>query len=106
MVKNFSDIDPLDTSNLDQGDVDDLYKSQVRGIVKSYIDQFDVFSEIIQNSLDAIELRIKEESNFDPKLWITIDLKDQMLTVVDNGTGLKEEEFTKFLTPSITMNKK
>ena len=106
MVNSFSDIDPLDTSNLDQGDVDDLYKSQVRGIVKSYIDQFDVFSEIIQNSLDAVELKVKEQSNFEPKLWITIDLKDQMLTVVDNGTGLKEEEFTKFLTPSITMNKK
>ena len=60
MVDSFSDIDPLDTSNLDQGDVDDLYKSQVRGIVKSYIDQFDVFSEIIQNSLDAVESKVKE----------------------------------------------
>ena len=56
MVDSFSDIDPLDTSNLDQGDIDDLYKSQVRGIVKSYQSLVEIITNLIKKGGDRRNL--------------------------------------------------
>lgn len=79
-------------------------KREIKNILKSYVGFFDPFCELIQNSMDAVDLR---KNNFNPenykkKLWIKIDLKNNTLTVIDNGIGFSEAQFKTFLSPSIS----
>ena len=107
MNRKLSDIDPLaQLANDQSGEIlDQYYKTSVKNIVGSYVDHFDVFNEVIQNALDAIDFKLNKEIKFQPKLWIEIDLQDSSITITDNGIGLLEDEFIKFLTPSVSINK-
>lgn len=104
-------VEPLDAWDpLDQPEEDDdreialaAVKREVRNILKSYTGFYDLFSELIQNSLDAIEKRIKEgEKGYTPKLFILIDMNDPTVTVTDNGVGMKLSQFKKFVKPNMS----
>lgn len=43
-----------------------------------------------------------ESIDYEPTLWITINIKENFLSVTDNGIGLDENKFTKFLCPYIS----
>ncbi|SDD22248.1 Histidine kinase-, DNA gyrase B-, and HSP90-like ATPase [Cupriavidus sp. YR651] len=79
-------------------------KREIRNILKSYVGFFDPFSELIQNALDAVDLRAAtvKSGEYRKKLWIKIDLKENALTVIDNGIGFSEPQFRTFLSPSIS----
>lgn len=97
--------DPLEIQGSDTTEiVAASRKREIRNILKSYVGFFDPFCELIQNSLDAIDMRQRHlnESGYSKKLWITINLKDNVLSVTDNGIGFKEEHFRMFLSPSIS----
>ncbi len=57
--------------------------------------------ELLQNSVDAIVAREKQDKNFDGRISITIiapkDERPATLVLEDNGIGLNEEEIHKFL---------
>lgn len=75
----------------------------VQNILKSYTGYFDLFSETLQNSLDALEAKDRDLSpNFKPRIWITIDIAGARVRVVDNGTGMSLEEFKFFLKPNVS----
>lgn len=100
--------DPLD-GNMDQEMLSASAKRSIRNILKSYVGTFDPFAELIQNALDAIDkmedfLQTSGSTNVDytKKIWLTINLKDNSFTIVDNGIGFKESEFKSFLAPSIS----
>lgn len=79
-------------------------KREIKNILKSYVGFFDPFCELIQNSMDAVDLR-KSQLNpegYKKKLWIEIDLKNNTLTVRDNGIGFSDAQFKTFLSPSIS----
>ncbi|MCU1241710.1 MAG: hypothetical protein JWO71_2436, partial [Candidatus Acidoferrum typicum] len=68
--------------------LEDASKRIVHNILKSYTGYFDIFSELIQNALDAVETRQRRErAGYQPKIWITVDIPSRMLRVVDNGVG-------------------
>ena len=97
--------DPLDLYLTDDV-IDAAKKREIKNILDSYTGWFDPFSELIQNALDALESRAAVDNDFTPKLWMRIDLKDQSLSVTDNGIGFSKDQFRNFLAPTITFKKR
>lgn len=96
--------DPLKENPADQGLLVSAKKRQIRNILKSYVGAYDPFSELIQNAMDAVDLRASKlkEDNYVKKVSIRIDLKNNSFSVTDNGIGFGEEEFKAFLAPNIS----
>lgn len=96
--------DPLEEHQTDQGLLVAAKKRQIRNILKSYVGAYDPFSELIQNAMDAVDLResrLKEE-HYEKKISITVNLKENTFSVTDNGIAFNEEEFRAFLAPNIS----
>jgi Histidine kinase-, DNA gyrase B-, and HSP90-like ATPase len=77
-------------------------KRIVSNILKSYTGYFDVFSEIFQNSLDAIDARMKRGEHFQPQLVVYIDIAEGRIRVADNGIGMDERELRYCFRPSVS----
>jgi hypothetical protein len=98
-------FDPLEMQGDGEGAhlVDQINRRIIENILKSYTGYFDVFSEMIQNSLDAIQKKASHGgASFKPKLWIKIDLQNSRVSVVDNGVGMSLDEFKFFLRPNVS----
>lgn len=98
----FDPFDPLENKPHADPEIQlQATKNSIKGILSSYVGWYDPFCETIQNSMDAVEQRIKNEDNenYIPKIWITIDLAQNLLMVTDNGCGLDSSQFKSFLTP-------
>lgn len=102
-------FDPLGTPAAEvdlQGIVDDANRRIVRNILNSYAGFYDVFSEMIQNALDALQIKQRELRNgYVPRLWITIDIRNRRIQVVDNGVGMDEAQFKFCLRPNVSFKK-
>src|SRR5687768_1766492 len=97
--------DPLE-SNLATEIVSATIKRQIKNILKSYTGWYDPFSELIQNALDAVETRKRRtKSEYNPRIWIRIDLQKNQLSVTDNGIGFAEDQFKSFLAPNVSFKK-
>ncbi len=104
-------IDPLNLNESEYGAV--LRQSRRRelsNIIKSYVSSYDVFSEAIQNALDAIDRkRILLEGDglksYQGTISIHIDLDKDEITITDNGTGFAELEFKAFVAPNMSFHK-
>jgi len=85
---------------------EDAAKLVVYNILRSYTGYFDLFSEAIQNALDAVESaqRVRGET-YTPQIWITIDIPASRFRIVDNGIGMNLEEFKYCFRPNVS-NKK
>src|SRR3954464_14381785 len=78
-------------------------KREIDNILSSYVGWFDPFSELIQNALDSTDERAEAEgTDYRPRIRIIIDVKENTLTVSDNGTGLTKEKYEQFLAPSFS----
>jgi len=95
--------DPLEAADgSDQELLSAAKKREIKNILKSYVSNYDPFSELLQNALDAVERRRAAGETFTPKILVKIDLQENSLEVVDNGCGFLEAEFRSFLAPSIS----
>ena len=77
-------------------------KREINNILDSYVGWFDPFCELIQNALDSIEKRAQLESDYTPQINIVINMKDNCISVTDNGMGFQKEEYIKFLAPNFS----
>lgn len=77
-------------------------KREIKNILKSYVSNYDPFSELIQNAMDAVEKRALDDEVYIPKINIIINLQENSIEIVDNGCGFEELEFRSFLAPSIS----
>jgi len=85
---------------------EDSARLVVYNILRSYTGYFDLFSEAIQNSLDAVEMAQRERgSDYSPRIWITIDILASRFRIVDNGVGMGMNEFKYCFRPNVS-NKK
>ena len=101
-----SAVEPWDPLRENISRIEDSYRLQIENILDSYTGFYDVFSELIQNSLDALERRWDEEPNcFEPHIWIKIDLQSNVISVTDNGCGMSYDEFRSFLQPNCTFKR-
>lgn len=96
--------DPLQEKLEDEGILAAAKKRQIKNILKSYVSAYDPFSELIQNAMDAVDIRLTRlnESEYKKKISISIDLKNNSLSVTDNGIGFNYSEFKSFLAPNIS----
>lgn len=102
MSNGFASFDPLSVKyNGNEEVVIQSLKREILNILNSYVGWYDPFCEMIQNSLDAIDKR-KESEDFVPQIHILINLKENMISVTDNGVGFKEAEYLKFLAPNFS----
>ena len=86
--------------------LEEASKRIVHNILKSYTGYFDLFSEVLQNSLDAVQLRLQREgSSYQPKIWVRIEIPSGIVRIVDNGVGMSEREFKYCLRPSVSFKK-
>lgn len=104
-VGTIDGFDPLAISLSDSVEQRRLLEEQtkrfIQSILKSYTGFFDVFAELTQNALDALE-RKSGLPGFTPRLFITIDIDNSKIRVVDNGVGMTELEFRNFLAPAVS----
>jgi hypothetical protein len=86
--------------------LDDARKRVVYNFLKSYTGYYDIFSEMLQNSLDAVQQRQQKEGlKFQPRIWVNLDIPSGRVRVVDNGVGMSEREFKYCLRPSVSFKK-
>jgi hypothetical protein len=96
--------DPLESSLTDAIVLEAARRREIQNILKSYVGFFDPFSEAIQNAMDAVDKRQRDltDPNYKKHLYITIDLKENLFSVTDNGIGFRQEEFKSFICPNIS----
>ena len=105
-------IDGYDPLSIDYNDGDserllnEANRRIIVNILKSYTGYFDVFSEMIQNALDAVESKYRSDPiAYTPRLWIDIDIENRRIRVTDNGIGIAQDQFRFFLRPNISFKK-
>ena len=99
-------FDPLtenfDTSGAEKAIFEDATRRIVLNILKSYTNYFDCFSELVQNSLDAIDVRVKNGDPRPGKIHIIISMPENIIRIVDNGVGMDERELRCCFRPSVS----
>lgn len=107
-MTTFTAFDPLEfKANIASEAALQALKREIKNILSSYVGWYDPFCELIQNALDAVELRKQSElesgnSNYEPRVFVTIDIQKNELTVTDNGIGLDKDQFQQFLAPNFS----
>jgi hypothetical protein len=95
--------DPLDAVQAQDANIlTAATKREMQNILRSYVGFFDPFSELIQNAMDAVDAREREQGTFDKLISIRFDLRENLFSVSDNGIGFREEQFRTFLCPNIS----
>lgn len=94
------DWDPLSQGKEDTTLIVAAQRREIHNILKSYTGYYDLFAEMIQNSLDAVERRMREApTGYQPTIWVTIDIYDSLVSVTDNGVGMSLSQFQQFMKP-------
>ncbi|MCP3104221.1 ATP-binding protein [Myxococcus sp. K15C18031901] len=96
--------DPLATES-DPGLVVAAQRREIHNILKSYTGYYDLFAELIQNALDAVDRRRRELADkvaYHPEIRININMKQPSVTVVDNGCGMDLQQFRQFMKPNLS----
>jgi hypothetical protein len=98
------EFDPLKASEeFDTEIASAAKKRQIKNILKSYVGLYDSFSELIQNSMDAVDKMAElSDDNYEKIIWIKIDLVNNYFSITDNGIGFNKKEFEAFLAPNIS----
>ena len=112
-MENRNDLegfDPLGSNGEQQGSMSTVFEEASRRIVQNilncYTGYFDLFSEMIQNSLDAVDIRRRaQEPGYRPTIWIEIDIPDRRVRIVDNGVGMSRDEFKFCLRPNVSFKR-
>ncbi|EMN7731572.1 ATP-binding protein [Bacillus cereus] len=88
----------------------EVMRNSVKEIIGSYHHQFDHPYECIQNAVDICEklfyslMQHGSSIDYVPTVRIIVNLKDNSLTVIDNGLGMSKEVIQKyFFTPYATI---
>lgn len=100
-------FDPLEENSvpggLEKSIAEEAIRREVLNVLKSYTGYFDLFSEILQNSLDAVDARRRNDgSDYVPKISIEIDISSNRVRIVDNGCGMNIDQFKFCFRPNVS----
>lgn len=104
-VETFESWDPLEsTAGADPGILIAAQRREIANILRSYTGYYDLFSELLQNALDAVEKRsqVSGDSSFAPTVWVNINLGEQTVQVTDNGCAMDISQLQQFLRPNFS----
>ena len=107
---------------VDPDDLEEHARRRIQEIVRCYRHSWDLYAELLQNSVDAINrrFRILNDPNFylyakyretedlasDPKytgkILVRVDLQTRTIQIADNGTGILNDHLDVFLLPGET----
>ncbi len=81
--------------------------TQIDNILNSYDDEFDAFSELVQNSMDSILERCETaQDDYVPRLDVHIDRKHNQLMVLDNGVGVAPQHLASAIKPNESLKRR
>lgn len=101
----FEAWDPLESSaGADPGILISAQRREIANILRSYTGYYDLFAELLQNALDAVEKRVSDGglAAGEGRVWIAIDLKSQSVQVTDNGCAMDLQQIRQFLKPNFS----
>lgn len=103
-VEPFEAWDPLDASaGADPGLLIGAQRREIGNILRSYTGYYDLFAELLQNALDAVEKSFPGEGDEQSgSIWVEIDLLEQSVRVTDNGCGMDLNQIRQFLRPNFS----
>jgi len=99
----FEPFDPIGTPTEEYAV--QLAKSHIRGIIDSYHGEWDFLIELLQNAVDALDLRFndpKPPKREKPHIEITINERVGTVRVSDNGVGMDLKQAKQALSPNFT----
>jgi hypothetical protein len=70
-------------------------RHQIKGVMDSYSHDWDMLSELLQNSVDAI----REKGSGKGHITLLVDAAARVIRVRDNGVGINPDELPKLLRP-------
>jgi hypothetical protein len=104
VLKELDGFDPLQDV-MAVASAEDPNKPVILNVLNSYTGFYDLFSELIQNALDAVQLKARNDAAFKPHLWIFIDMKNRRVKVTDNGVGMNIDQFKFCFRPNVTFKR-
>ncbi|MBD2045011.1 ATP-binding protein [Coleofasciculus sp. FACHB-64] len=72
-------------------------RSNIERIISSYRHVWDIYTELLQNSADAIIEYFGEDDISQGKIQLEIEPNERKITIIDNGVGIEESEISKIL---------
>lgn len=72
-------------------------RSNIERIISSYRHIWDIYTELLQNSADAIIEQFGEENISQGKIVLEISPDERIITIIDNGVGIEESAISKIL---------
>lgn len=106
-IDQLNGFDPLSEGGgfggYDKSVFEEATQRVVQNILKSYTGYFDIFSELLQNALDAIDKKNNAgQSSYSPRLWIKIDIVNRVIRIIDNGSGMSFDEVKFCFRPNVS----
>lgn len=91
-----------------QGKSKELLHQNIEEVLRSYRHSCDVFSELIQNSVDACirkyeSLPEDKKGEYNPDIYIEIDSQNNTIVVRDNGEGIPYDKLSDIIIPGGTL---
>lgn len=87
-------------------DPEETLRTQIESVVSSYNSPWDILTELIQNSIDAIHARRRLDQSYQAgRLRIIIDRTNSTVTVEDDGAGIPTGARTKLILPGGSFKK-
>jgi hypothetical protein len=111
-LHGFDPLGPLDQKSVSRIAGHSIEEQAVKGaignILKSYTGYYDLFSEAIQNALDATQKKWQttEGPDYKAKIWIRVSIQEGIVRVIDNGVGMTEEEFRLCFRPNVSFKRR
>ena len=78
-------------------------RSLVSGVLESYNSNYDFLAEAVQNAVDAIEDAKLRRLNGPFRIAITINLKENHVSILDTGVGMTENDLARAVAPHISL---
>ncbi|MGK7875132.1 MAG: ATP-binding protein [Xenococcaceae cyanobacterium] len=72
-------------------------RSNIERIISSYRHVWDIYTELLQNSADAIIEQFGQDNLNQGFIKLEIDIREREITITDNGIGIQEDEISKIL---------
>ncbi len=93
-------VNPLDSTTLSD---DALRRRHIEGILESYNGNYDALAEMVQNSVDALEDAALHGLPGPFLIEVTVNLKDNWISVLDTGIGMSLGEVVRVCAPHASL---
>ena len=81
----------------------DYRRSIVSGVLESYNSNYDFLAEAVQNAVDALEDAKLHKLSGPFQITVTVNLKDNYVSVLDTGIGMTEHDLARVLAPHVSL---